>query len=144
VALTLQESSGAMLGAVTVQAGRYVAADEPGATLTPLEIVTIPGAAANVNRAIQTLPGVAQVDEGTGLFVRGGDYTETRVFLNDGLLLNPPQLQRAAGTFTGTFDPFLLDHVSFISGGFGARYGDALSGVVALTTQARPKQSSIA
>jgi hypothetical protein len=130
------------LGTVTIEAGRYVAADEPGATLSPLEIVTIPGTAANVNRAIQTLPGVQQVDEGTGLFVRGGDFTETRVFLNDALLLNPAQLQSPAGTFVGTFDPFLLDAVYFTSGGFGARYGDALSAVAALRTQARPPASS--
>jgi hypothetical protein len=126
------------LAPVTVQAGRYVAADEPGAVLTPLEIVTIPGTAADVNRAIQTLPGVQQVDEGTGLYVRGGDFLETRVFLNDGLLLTPAQLQNPAGTFVGTLDPFLLDAVYFTSGGFGARYGDALSAVAALRTQRRP------
>ena len=127
---------------VSVQAGRYVAADEPGATLTPLEIVTIPGTAADVNRAIQTLPGVQQVDEGTGLFVRGGDYTETRVYLNDGLLLNPAQLQNAAGTFVGTLDPFLLDGIYFASGGFGVKYGDALSAVADLHTQRRPEGTS--
>jgi vitamin B12 transporter len=124
---------------VSVQAGRYAAADEPGAVLTPLEIVTIPGTAADVNRAIQTLPGVQQVDEGTGLFVRGGDYTETRVYLNGGRLLNPAQLQNSSGTFVGTLDPFLLDAVYFTSGGFGARYGDALSAIVDLHTQRRPE-----
>jgi len=130
------------LAPVTVQAGRYVAADEPGAVLTPLEIVTIPGTAANINRAIQTLPGVQQVDEGTGLYVRGGDFLETRVFLNDGLLLTPAQLQNPAGTFVGTLDPFLLDAVYFTSGGFGARYGDALSAVATLRTQRRPTTNS--
>jgi len=86
------------LESVVVSAGRYSASDEPGAVLTPLEIVTIPGTAADVNRAIQTLPGVQQVDDGTGLYVRGGDYTETRVYLNGGRLLNPAQLQNSAGT----------------------------------------------
>jgi hypothetical protein len=143
IALMLETTTAQALGTVTVAAGRYVAADEPGATLTPLEIVMIPGTAANVNRAIQTLPGVAQVDEGTGLFVRGGDFTETRVFLNGGLLLNPAQLQSPAGTFTGAFDPFLLDAVSFSAGGFGARYGDALSGIVALRTLGRPSKPAV-
>ena len=129
---------GTQLEGVVARASRYVASDEPGAVLTPLEIVTIPGTAADVNRAIQTLPGVQQVDDGTGLYVRGGDYTETRVYLNDGRLLNPAQLQSSAGTFVGTLDPFLLDAVSFSSGGFGARYGDALSGIVELHTQRRP------
>ncbi len=127
---------------VVVQASRYVAADEPGAVLTPLDVVTIPGTAADVNRAIQTLPGVQQVDEGTGLFVRGGDFTETRVYLNDGLLLTPAQVQSPAGTFVGTLDPFLLDAIYFTSGGFGARYGDALSAIAVLNTQGRPTRPS--
>ena len=67
-----------------VQAGQYTASEERGATLTPLEVVTTPGTAADVNRAIQSLPGVQAGDEGTALFVRGGDFTGSRVFLNGG------------------------------------------------------------
>jgi TonB-dependent receptor-like protein/carboxypeptidase-like protein len=131
-----------MLAPVAVQAGRYTAGDERGATLTTLEVVTTPGAAADVNRAIQTLPGVQSVDEGTALFVRGGDYTETKVLLDGAVLLNPTQLRTATGTFVGTVDPFLLDGIFFSSGGFGARYGNALSGIVALRTQGRPSRTS--
>lgn len=136
------ESSGVALAPVAVEAGQYTAGEERGATLTPLEVVTTPGTAADVNRAIQSLPGVQAGDEGTALFVRGGDFTETRVFLNDAGLLTPVQLQTPSGTFTGTVDPFLLDGIFFSSGGFGARYGDALSGVAALRTQGRPARSS--
>lgn len=143
IVVMLDRTEAQRMGAVMVEAGRFVAADEPGATLSPIEIVSIPGTAGDINRAIQTLPGTQQVDEGTGLFVRGGDFTETRVFLNEALLLNPAQLQRPAGTFVGTFDPFLMDAVYFTSGGFGARYGDALSAIVALRTQARPASRTI-
>src|SRR5262249_23602676 len=76
------------------------------------------------------------------LFVRGGDFTETRVFLNDAGLLTPVQLQSPSGTFTGTVDPFLLDGIFFSSGGFGARYGGALSGVAALRTLGWPTPTS--
>lgn len=69
------EPEASRVAAMNVQASRYVAADEAGAALTPLEIVTIPGTAADVNRAIQSLPGVQQVDEGTGLFVRGSRHS---------------------------------------------------------------------
>jgi vitamin B12 transporter len=134
--------AGVALAAVNVQAGQYTASEERGATLTPLEVVTTPGTAADVNRAIQSLPGVQAGDEGTALFVRGGDFTETRVFLNDAGLLTPVQLQSPSGTFTGTVDPFLLDGIFFSSGGFGARYGDALSGIAALRTQGRPARTS--
>jgi TonB-dependent receptor-like protein/carboxypeptidase family protein len=130
------------LSAITVQAGQYTASAERGATLTPLEVVTTPGTAADVNRAIQALPGVQAVDEGTGLFVRGGDFTETKVFLDEAGLHTGPQFQQPSGTFTGTVDPFLLDGIFFSSGGFGARYGDALSGVAGLTTQRRPARTS--
>lgn len=131
------------LSVVVVQAGQYTASEERGATLTPLEVVTTPGTAADVQRAIQSLPGVQAGDEGTALFVRGGDFTESRVFLNDAGTLTPVQLQTPTGTFTGTVDPFLLDGIFFSSGGFGARYGDALSGIAALRTQGRPARSSV-
>ena len=106
-------------------ASSYTASEERTATLTPLEVVSIPGTAADVNRALQTLPGIQQVDEGTGLFVRGGDAYETKVFPNDAALLNPMDIQSPNGTFMGTVDPFLLDGIVFSSGGFGARSGNA-------------------
>ncbi|MBL8961657.1 MAG: TonB-dependent receptor, partial [Gemmatimonadetes bacterium] len=90
---------------------------------------------ADINRAIQLLPGVQAVDDGTALFVRGGDYTETKVFMNEAQLLNPQQLLTPTGTFVGTVDPFQLEGIYFSSGGFGARYGNALSGVVGLRTR---------
>jgi TonB-dependent receptor-like protein/carboxypeptidase family protein len=132
----------ATLAPVRIQAGRWTAGDERGATLTTLEVVTTPGAAANVNRAIQTLPGTQAVDEGTALFVRGGDYTETKVLLDGAVLLNSTQLRTPTGTFVGTVDPFLLDGIFFSSGGFGARYGNALSGIASLRTLGRPSRSS--
>jgi hypothetical protein len=134
VVVTLQRAA-PVLAAITVQAGAYTAGAERGATLTPLEVVTTPGTAADVNRAIQLLPGVQAVDDGTALFVRGGDFTETKAFLNEAPLLNPVQLLTPSGTFVGTVDPFQLDGIFFSSGGFGARYGDALSGVVSLRTR---------
>lgn len=89
---------------ITVQAGAYTAGNERGSTLTALEVVTTPGTSADINRAIQLLPGVQAVDDGTALFVRGGDFTETKAFLNEAPLLNPAQLLTPSGTFVGTVD----------------------------------------
>ncbi len=127
---------------ITVQAGAITAGNERGATLTALEVVTTPGTAADINRTIQLLPGVQSVDDGTALFVRGGDYTETKVLLNEAVLLNPAQLLTPSGTFVGTVDPFQLDGIFFSSGGFGARYGNALSGVVGLRTRGATARST--
>ncbi|HJU73116.1 MAG TPA: TonB-dependent receptor, partial [Gemmatimonadaceae bacterium] len=97
----------------------------------------------DINRAIQLLPGVQAVDDGTALFVRGGDFTETKAFLNEAPLLNPVQLLTPSGTFVGTVDPFQLDGIFFSSGGFGARYGDALSGVVGLRTRGAASRAGV-
>ncbi len=141
VTVTLERSA-AVLQPITVHAGAYTAGEERGATLTPLEVVTTPGTSADVNRAIQLLPGVQAVDDGTALFVRGGDFTETKAFLNEAPLLNPVQLLTPSGTFVGTVDPFQLDGIFFSSGGFGARYGDALSGVIGLRTRGAATRST--
>jgi hypothetical protein len=132
----------AILTPITVQAGAYTAGNERGATLTALEVVTTPGATADIARAIQTLPGVQNVDEGTGLFVRGGDVSETKVLLNNTVMLSPFNYQTPTGNYTVTVNPFLLDGIFFSSGGFGARYGNILSGVADLRTAGRPAQSS--
>lgn len=129
------ERGATSLAPIAVQAGAYTADEGRSATLTPLQVVTTPGAAADITRAIQTLPGVQVGDEGNALFVRGGDYTETKVFVNDAPLLNTQQLATPSGTFIGSVDPFQLDGIFFSSGGFGARYGNALSGVAGLRTR---------
>lgn len=130
------------LDPITVEAWRVLAADTADVALTSLGVVTTPGAAADVYRAIQTYPGLQMVDEGAGLFVRGGDVAETRVYLNDALVISPYRYESPTGGFFGAFDPFLLDGIAFSTGGFGARYGNALSAVAELRTQGRPTVAS--
>src|ERR1700694_177659 len=128
---------------ITVVAGAYTAGSERGAVLNAIQVASTPGATADIARAIQTLPGVQNVDEGTGLFVRGGDVSETRVLLNDVVMIAPYNYETPTGNYTVTVNPFLLDGIFFSSGGFGARYGNVLSGVADLRTQGRPIQTSL-
>ncbi|HKP76338.1 MAG TPA: TonB-dependent receptor, partial [Longimicrobiaceae bacterium] len=120
--------------------------DDParaGVSITPLEAVTTPGSAGDIYRALQTFPGVTSVNETAGLYVRGGDVSETKVLLDGAVVLSPYRLDTPTGAAFGTFDPFLLNGVFFSSGGFGARYGDAMSGLVALETVGRPQRTSV-
>lgn len=127
------------MDAVTVGAPRAAASTSTrGAAMTALDVVTLPGAAAGINRALQTLPGVQNVDEGDALFVRGGDYWETGAFINGSLFPSAVRLEAPTGTFVGTVNAFLTKSITFTAGGFGARYGNLLSGVVALDTQDAP------
>ena len=126
--------------AIAVRAGGYTAGDEPGSTLTGLDVVTTPGAQASVPLAIKALPGVQNLDDGSGLFVRGGDSQETRFFLNEAGVLDAIRPEEPTGSSAPQIDPFLLDRIFFSSGAFGARYGNALSAVVDLETRGRPER----
>jgi hypothetical protein len=139
--LTITLEAFTALASVTVQAGRYTASAERTATLTPLEVATIPGSNADINSAIKTLPGVQNVDEGTGLFVRGGDFTETRIFVDGAPLFTAYQFEAPTGSVAGTINPFLTNSITFSSGGFGAQWGNALSGIVDLRTQDRTQRN---
>ncbi len=127
------------LETVRVEAGRHAAGTEQGATLTALEVSSIPGARGDIARALQTLPGVQSVDEGTGLFVRGGDSPETKVFLNGAELLDAQRLETPVGSAAQTVDPFLLEGIAFSTGAFSARFGNALSAVAELASAGRPR-----
>ncbi|MDZ7335429.1 MAG: TonB-dependent receptor, partial [candidate division KSB1 bacterium] len=113
---------------VMVTASAFTAADEgEGVTLTAMDVVRTPGAAADLFWAIKTFPGLQQVDEGAGLFVRGGDVSETVVLLDGAVINHPYKYESPTGGFFGTFSPFLLKGTFFSSGGFSAQYGNALS-----------------
>lgn len=126
------------LAPITVQAGRYAAGPADTGELTPLEVVSIPGANADVLQAVAAFPGVQPVTEGAALFVRGGDVSETKVVLDGAVVLAPYRFEAGPIAF-GTFDPFELEGISFSSGGFAARHGDALSALVELETAGVPQ-----
>jgi hypothetical protein len=140
--LQMQPQPPALSTMTVVAAGEYTLGGGKTATLTPLQVVQTPGAAANIMRALQTLPGPQGVDEGSGLFVRGGDVTETRVLIDDAWLLSPARFDNPTGHVTSSVNPFLLDRTVFSTGGFGAQYGNALSGLVRLETAGRPERTT--
>lgn len=121
----------------------FTASDEEDHTLTALEVVTTPGTAADIFRAVKTYPGLAQVDEGAGLFVRGGEVTEVVTLLDGATMAHPYKYESQTGGFFGTFNPFLLKGTYFSCGGFSAKYGNALSGVLAMESLGMPVQQSM-
>ena len=129
------------LGSAVVAADAFVSgADVKG--LSPLDVVTTPGAAADLFQAIRSFPGLAEAEEGAGLFVRGGDVGETPVLLDGARLLQPYRFESPLGGTFGAVSPWLVSGTRFSTGGFSARYGDALSGVLALDSQDEPAQNA--
>ncbi|MCU0425931.1 MAG: TonB-dependent receptor [Candidatus Kapabacteria bacterium] len=127
------------LKGATVSASAFTSGEVEGVTLKPLEILTTPGAAADIFRALQTFPGVTSPDEGSGLIVRGGDITETVTLIDQASVAAPYRAQAPNGGTFGFIPPFFVSGTFFSSGGMPARYGNALSGVVALESQNMPQ-----
>jgi TonB-dependent receptor-like protein len=121
------------------------AATPPASTfaLRPLDVVRTAGSAADVMRALQTLPGIVQADEGAGLYVRGGDTSEVLVLLDDAVVFHPYRQETPGGGLFGSVEPFLLDGVSFATGGFSARYGNALSAVLDMHGLGKPESRQL-
>lgn len=132
------------LSEVVISAGAFEASnDKSKAILTTMDIVTTAGANADVAKAIQTLPGTQQQGTQTGLFVRGGDASEAAVVV-DGLIAQNAFFSGAPGVATRSrFSPFSFKGVSFSSGGYSARYGQALSSVLELNTLDMPDKSTV-
>ncbi len=128
---------------LSITASSFTTGGVEGATLSPLEVVTTPGAAADIFRAFQSFPGVSLQTEGSGLFVRGGDVSETKILLDQATVVHPYKYETPTGGIFGTIPPFLVSGTFFSTGGFPARYGNALSGVLAMKSQGLPDRNTV-
>lgn len=81
----------------------------------------------DVLKALQKLPGVQQVNDGTvGIYVRGGNYDQNLITLDGTTLYNSDHLNG----FVSAMNADMIDDIVFYKGAFPARYGARLSGVV--------------
>lgn len=128
--------------AVVISAGSFDAGQgTKSEVLKPLDIVTTAGATADIAGALNSLPGTQTVGEEGRLFVRGGDGSETKTFI-DGLQVLKPYATTIPNTPTrGRFSPFMFSGTSFSTGGYSAEYGQALSSALILNTKEKPTQT---
>jgi outer membrane receptor protein involved in Fe transport len=102
-------------------------------SLSPEEIRSAPGAVEDLNRMIQTLPGVTTAtDARNDLIVRGGSPVENFIMV-DGIEvpnINHFGTQGASGGPIGMINVDFLNDVTFSAGGFPAKYGDRLSSIM--------------
>jgi hypothetical protein len=124
------------LKAVTISAGSFTASDESRRTVfRAIDIATTAGATADIAGALNTLPGTQKVGESGRLFVRGGDGSEARTFI-DGMLVLDAYSPSAPNTPSrGRFLPFMFKGSSFSTGGYSSEYGQALSSVLVLDSK---------
>jgi TonB family protein len=101
-------------------------------SLDRAELQRIPGSFGDPIRALQNLPGVARAPFVAGqLIVRGASPSETGTQM-DGVSI--PILYHLGGG-PSVINAEFLDRVDFYPGGFGARYGRAVGGIVDAATR---------
>lgn len=124
------------LDGVVISAGSFTAGEEKRRTLLkPLDIAMTAGATADIAGALNTLPGTTKVGESGRLFVRGGDDSETRTFV-DGVVVLDAYGPAAPNTPSrGRFSPFMFKGTSFSTGGYSAEYGQGLSSALILNSK---------
>jgi hypothetical protein len=99
--------------------------------LDPKTVTFIPTMNAGIEDLIKTLPGVSSRNELSSTYsVRGGNYDENLVFVNDFEVYRPFLIRAGQQEGLSFINPDLVSSVTFSAGGWDARYGDKLSSVL--------------
>jgi hypothetical protein len=107
----------------------------PSVNVQGPELVKTPGSLGDPFRVIESLPGVTSVLLPAPLFVvRGANPGNTGFFLDD--LRVPALFHLALGP--SVIHPYFFDSIDFYPGGYPARYGRYVAGIVTAQTRAAP------
>lgn len=135
LAITLEDEPVPVQEVVVAASSFGKSGKSEGAVLRRMDVLMTPGGAADVFQSLRALPGINAPDEGAALYVRGGDPHETLVRLDGGEIGHPYHYEGASGGLFSAFDAYMLKSAFFSSGGFSAKYGGVLSGVLDIETQ---------
>lgn len=101
---------------------------------TPIDIKSvqyIPSASGNFEAILKTLPGVVSNNELSSQYsVRGGNYDENLVYVNDIEIYRPFLVRSGQQEGLSFINQDLVSSINFSAGGFDAIYGDKMSSVL--------------
>ena len=107
--------------------------EDPNMSLQGPDLTATPGSLGDPFRTIESLPGVATVAWPLPIYaIRGANPGNTGFFLDD--LPMPALFHLALGP--SVIHPYFFDSMAFYPGGYPARYGRYVSGLVAAQTRA--------
>ncbi len=100
-------------------------------SFSPKTALNIPGANAGLENVLKLLPGVSSNNElSTQYAVRGGNYDENLVYINDIEVYRPFLIRSGQQEGLSFVNSSMVQNLEFSSGGFQSRYGDKLSSVL--------------
>jgi vitamin B12 transporter len=124
-----------------ITASSYGTEKEKGLVISRLDVLTTPGGATDIYQSLKTLPGLTQVSESAELYVRGGEPLETITMINQSVMYHPFTFESSYGGIFSNLNQSVVKSMYFTSGGFSAKYGNALSGVLDIETKNQPESS---
>jgi len=128
------------LAEVVVTTSRYALAGQDTdarSFLSQADLKALPRFADEPLRAVQRLPGSASSGFSALTHLRGGEYDEVLMVL-DGLPLNEPFHLKNFLAPVSVLDAEAIGSIDVSSGGFTAKYGDRMSGVIDITPLSPP------
>ena len=109
-------------------------------TVDPKVFELMTNASGNIEGVLKTLNGVSSNNELSSEYnVRGGNYDENLVYVNDFEIHRPMLIQSSQQEGLSFVNPDMVSNLKFSAGGFQAKYGDKLSSVLDITYK-QPKQ----
>jgi len=109
-----------------------------GLVISNIDVYTTPGGAADLFQSIKTMPGITNVSESAELYVRGGNPNETVTMIDQASVYHPYTYESSYGGLFSNLNTAAVKSMYFSSGGFSAKYGNVLSGVLDIVTQSQP------
>lgn len=100
--------------------------------ITPDKAILSPSPIGGIEGLIKTYVG-SNNELTSNYSVRGGNYDENLVYVNDYEIFRPFLVSSAQQEGLSFINPYLTDNVKFFTGGFQAKYGDKMSSVLDVT-----------
>lgn len=102
--------------------------------INPKLFTQLPSPTGNIEDLIKTQLGVSSNNElSSGYSVRGGNFDENLVYVNDIEVYRPFLVRSGQQEGLSFANPNMVQSINFSSGGFEAKYGDKLSSVLDIT-----------
>ena len=99
--------------------------------IDPKASIAMPSPTGDVGALIKSMPGASSTNELSNQYnVRGGNYDENLVFVNDIQIYRPFLVRSAQQEGLSFVNLDLTESVKFSAGGFEAKYGDKMSSVL--------------
>jgi hypothetical protein len=124
-----------LLEELLVTSSRYLIVgdgEDGAAALSAAQIHDLPELGEDALRVVSQLPGTASIGVSARPHIRGGQEDETLVVFNQIELLEPFHLRDFQSMFSAV-NPGIVKRIDVYTGGFPARFGDRMSGVLDIT-----------